>query len=301
MKRRLESNLDTDPPCGLPGELWEHHIIPPHASWMDVRHQFITLRSLRCTCVWFARHITLRAEHTAHELFWPNVEHYALENRTDALRALEWPTHPHVSLTTGYNSKNYSYGRAGQHLAQRGDVETLMVMARHGGEYWTLWATEAIKLGHFAMLEALYTSGLRCIDSKYEFGHGSPRFECIEHNRLDMLRLVDTYTKEEPRSKRFRTLAIQNHCDAALLRYLGVTPARLQSGAHRALVWENDYAHVEYILDHYWTQRPTRAIQTRAQRLCALLTERVLREECKYGNTWRWAEAIGYVYKEEEE
>ncbi len=299
MKRRLESNLDTDPPCGLPSELWEHHIVPRHASWRDMQKHFITMRSLRCTCVWFARHIALRTEHTAHALFWPNVEYYAKKDRADILRALEWPTHPRVMLTTGYGSENYSYGRAGSTLARRGDVETLMVLARHGGEYWTRWVVDGIEMGHIAVLEALYASGLRYMASESTFIHDSPRVMAIVKNRLDMLRIVDKIDTRTPVSSAYKSMAIKHHCDRALLDYIGVTPKDLRARAWYVLGWTNDYAHIEYILDHYWTQRPTRATQTRAQRLCALVTKRLLYNECKYINTRNWAESMGVVFDAE--
>lgn len=297
MKRRLEPNLDTEPPCGLPGELWKQHIIPDHRTWVAMDRHFITLRSLRCACVWFARHIDIH-DRRAHDHFWPNVERWAKKGRADALCALEWPTYRTVMLAR-YGSMNYSYGRAGAALARRGDVQTLMVMARHGGEYWTLWLVDAIKAGHVEMLKTLYTSGLRRVDSECEFGHMLPRYTAIECNRLDMLRIVDKYSiGEEPISKRYKSVAIKEHRDFALLQYIGVTPQMLQKHARSALVWHNDYAHIEYILDHYWTQRPTRGTHTRGQRLRALLTDDVLREECKYINTRTWAEGMGVVYDE---
>src|SRR5688572_28327418 len=158
-------------------------IVPRHQSRQQCDKHFITLCMLRFTCKWFARHITLPAHRTAHEHFWPCVERFARKGYP--LRTIEWPTHPRVMLS-GYAGPNYSYGRAGGHLAKRGDHDALMDMARHGGGYWTFWLYKAAKHGHGAVLEALYTSGLKCFGSEYTFYHDIPAVVAVDKNRLDM-------------------------------------------------------------------------------------------------------------------
>jgi len=291
MKRVLEPDLDTDPPCGLPAELWSQEIIPNHRYWFDLSDYFLTLRSLRLTCRWFSRHINIPAYHTAHDHFWPAVEQYAKEGYTSALRQLDWPTHPNV-LLSGYSGPNYSYGRAGSELVKRGDLETLMIMARHGGEIWSLWMYKAVKHGHVDILAALYTSGLRHKSMEHLVPHQSALITAVRVNRLDMVRIMHVHTARDQIPTVLTTLAIEWHCDMRVLRCLGVDDIKLRASAVRALLRRN-YAHVEYVIDHYWTQRVTRTTTTRAQRICTLLG-RVLKLRYREEDTCRtWADGLG--------
>jgi hypothetical protein len=196
-------------------------------------------------CTWFARHITIDADYTCHEYFWPCVEQYAKAGHVAMLRALDWPTHPNV-LLSGYTGRNYSYARAGAVLAKRGDVETLMIMARHGGEYWSYWVYKAAKAGHGALIQVLYGSGLPHHDSVFGYGHERPFNVAVRKNRLDILRILGSHEKEDKTA--YLNLAIEFHCDLSVLQYLGVTPAQLRSNARWTVGINKLFEHATYIL-----------------------------------------------------
>jgi len=284
MKRRLERDYDTsDPPCGLPGELWLQHILPDYRAHYMVNKRFITLRALRLTCKWFSTHIwTDFYWRLTHEHFWPSVEHCARKGYTSLLRQLDWPTHPRVVLS-GYISENFSYGRAGGVLAKKGDVETLMLMARRYDEVWTYWVYKAVKHGHMNVLEALYASGIKRVNSENLFGHTYAPLFAISCGRIAMLRLMATYEPDVRTNKDVWLCVIRAHVNVDVLQFLQVTPKFLRIEACSAIMWQEDFAHAAYILDHYCHQRETRTMPTRARRIEEFLGRKWLDRQCYKG------------------
>lgn len=279
MKRLLEhDDIDpTEPPCSIPGEIWEREIVTRETN-------FLARRALRLTCSWFARHVTVRG--TCHDYFWPAVEDYVKRGYTHALRTLDWPTHPRV-LLSGYVGPNVSYYRVGLELVKSGDLETLMIIVGKYNEYWTKWISKAAKKGGVNIIEALYRSTAKERED-FQFGYYDSPFICaLRTNQLETMRVLWRHRKVTKRY--YISGAIHDRRPLAILQFLGVTPSDLRESAHAAITWFN-FARAEFILDTYVHDFNLRHKGTRFERMCALVGKKFLQRWMKeFPSCHEWA------------